>query len=68
MLVFAGVPLVVAVLATWVALNASRANRWRMRLPGQLEGPDWYIRVLAILIAAFTFTMAVLVLIFGKST
>ncbi len=52
-----------AVLGVLIAAFPGQVNRLRQRLPGQLEGPDWYIRALGVAVAAIAIGLGLVVLI-----
>jgi hypothetical protein len=52
-------------LGTLMAAFPHRTNEIRMRLPGQGDSPDWFIRGFGALMAVFSFVCAVLVIFLG---
>lgn len=54
------------VLGTLMALRPHRANVVRMRLPGQGDSPDWYIRLLGVVCGVFSLAIAVLLVFVAK--
>ena len=53
-------------LGTVMALCPHQANVLRMRLPGQGDSPDWYIRLLGVVCGVFSLTVAVLLVFVAK--
>jgi len=51
------------VLGTVMALRPHQANVVRMRLPGQDDSPDWYIRLIGTVVALFSIAIALVVVL-----
>jgi hypothetical protein len=54
------------VLGTVMALRPHRANLVRMHLPGQGESPDWYIRLIGVVVGLFSVSIAVVLVFIAK--
>jgi uncharacterized membrane protein YbjE (DUF340 family) len=52
-----------AAIGVLIAVFPRHANHLRERLPGQLEGPDWYIRALGVVVATIAIGLGLAVLI-----
>jgi hypothetical protein len=61
-----GFIMIFVVIAGLMALFPQATNRARMKLPGQGESPDWYIRLLGIVIGGFAFVLAGLIVFLAK--
>jgi hypothetical protein len=54
------------VLGAVMALRPHQANVMRMRLPGQEDSPDWYIRLLGVVFGLFSLSVAVVLVFVAK--
>ena len=61
-----GILVIFAVLGGLMALFPRESNRLRLKIPGQLEGSDWYLRLLGVAISGFAIACAVLIILFAK--
>jgi hypothetical protein len=52
-----------AVIGALIAVFPRQANHLRVKLPGQLEGSDWYIRALGVVVAAIAIGLGLVVII-----